>query len=223
MPRILQGDERVRKSRIAGGNMIRRARVAPGAAGPQISDRRWKPLQYLFVPASVFCVSVFEGAVYLRPCRVTVSANEQVGGGTGQRMEHRVVRRTDGAAQIGMRGPPRTGFRQAAGCCYQVVRVHVQAVLIPDRGIHTPENGPVKVAEPRWRPEPGTARRSRSVGSGRSSSPASRTGCGCSNRWRSWGRVGPVSFVARFDLPSACPPASQTLNRNSITSPSRTR
>ena len=37
------------------------------------------------------------------------------------------------------------------------------------------------------------------------------------------GRVGPVSFVARFDLPSACPPASQTLNRNSITSPSRTR
>ena len=29
-----------------------------------------------------FCVSVFEGAVYLIPCRVTVSADEQVGGGT---------------------------------------------------------------------------------------------------------------------------------------------
>ena len=76
-------------------------------------------LHCLNLLASVFCVSVFKCAVNLMPSRAAFSADEQVGGSVGQRVEHSIIRGADRAAQVGLRGLSRIKLRQAAGSRYQ--------------------------------------------------------------------------------------------------------
>ena len=85
VPHVLQSDERFR----------------------EFPDCRWKFLPCLLVPAGVFCAPVFKGAVNLMPRLAMRPTDDQVGGGTSQRMKHRVVCRADCAAQVGLFRPPR--------------------------------------------------------------------------------------------------------------------
>ena len=101
LPRLLQGDERI---------------------GKTLYFER-KPLHRLSVSASAICASVLHGAVHLMPGLATASADEQVGRGAGQAVEHGVVRSADGTAEVRLRRPPQVALRQAAGRGYQVARV----------------------------------------------------------------------------------------------------
>ena len=86
-------------------------------------------LHCLNLLASIFCVSVFKCAVNLMPSRAAFSADEQVGGSVGERVEHSIIRGADRAAQVGLCGLSRIKLRQAAGSRYQVARVQVSSHL----------------------------------------------------------------------------------------------
>ena len=70
-------------------------------------------------------LSVLKRTVHLMPFRAArAGAGEQVRSGAGHTVEQGVVRRADRAAQVGLLGCRRTGFRETAGGLYQVARVH---------------------------------------------------------------------------------------------------
>ena len=84
-------------------------------------------------PMLLTCATDLSGlkrAVHLLPFRAArAGAGEQVRSGGGQTVEQGVVRRADRAAQVGLRGLRRAGFREAAGGLYQVERCHGYASL----------------------------------------------------------------------------------------------
>ena len=78
----------------------------------------------LHVLASLSRAAVLQGAIRLMPGIATPLAHEGVGNDGGQAVEHGVVRRALGAAQIGLAGPPRAELREAVGGVDQVAGVH---------------------------------------------------------------------------------------------------
>ena len=81
----------------------------------EVLDFRLEAFHHLFVPASTFRFSVFEGAVHPVPRGAAAPADEQVGRGVGQAVEHGVVRRADRTAKVGLAGPLGAELHQAAG------------------------------------------------------------------------------------------------------------
>ena len=72
----------------------------------ELPDFMRKPLHCFVVEAGTFCVSVFKCAVHLMSSQIAFAADEQVRGGVGQRVEHRIVCRADRATQVDLRGSP---------------------------------------------------------------------------------------------------------------------
>ena len=88
-----------------------------------------KSLHRLLVQAGIFCIAVFKCAIYLMPSRGAFSADKQIGGSVGQRVEHSIIRSADRAVQVGLSGRSRLKIRQVAGSRYQVSRVQVSRHL----------------------------------------------------------------------------------------------
>ena len=90
----------------------------------EVADFHRKLRHGLRLPTRAPGPAVLQRAAGPMPCRVTHRADEQVGRRCRQTVEHRVVRRADGAAQPRLGGRSVAGFREGAGDFHQVMRVH---------------------------------------------------------------------------------------------------